>query len=231
MIAVTEELDSSPFENFSFVGELALDGAVRPVKGVLPVALEARRRGKRAIFVPEANAHEAAMVERIDIYGVQNLAADVRVLPWRNALQPTRADLSKFFATHQSYDVDFSDVKGQGHVKRAIEVAVAGGHNVLMIGPPGSGKSMLSKRIATIIPPMSLEEAIESTKIHSIAGLLERANNPSSPRDRFARRITRSPMSVCSAAARFRLPAKSASRTTACCFSTNCRSSNDRHWK
>jgi magnesium chelatase family protein len=172
MIAVTEELDSSPFENFSFVGELALDGAVRAVKGVLPVALEARRRGKRGLFVPEANALEAAMVDKIDIYGVQNLRQTFDFLRGETALLPTRADLTKFFATHQDYDVDFSDVKGQGHVKRAIEVAVAGGHNVLMIGPPGSGKSMLSKRIPTIIPPMSLEEAIDTTKIHSIAGLL-----------------------------------------------------------
>src|SRR6187399_3376130 len=172
MISVTEELDSSPFENFSFVGELALNGSVRPVKGVLPVALEARRRGKRALFVPEANALEAAMVDNIDIYGVQNLRQTFAFLRGEIALLPTRADLSKFFAAHQSYDIDFSDVKGQGHAKRAIEVAVAGGHNLLMIGPPGSGKSMLSKRIATIIPPMSLEEAIESTKIHSIAGML-----------------------------------------------------------
>src|SRR5919108_1039218 len=172
MIAVTEGLDSSPFENFSFVGELALDGSVRPVKGVLPVALEARRRGKRALFVPEANALEAAMVEKIDIYGVQNLRQTFDFLRGELALLPTRADLTKFFATHQDYDVDFSDVKGQAHVKRAMEVAVAGGHNILMVGPPGSGKSMLSKRIATVIPPMSLEEAIETTKIHSIAGLL-----------------------------------------------------------
>jgi magnesium chelatase family protein len=173
MIAVSEKINTSSFENFSFVGELALGGAVRPVKGVLPVALEARRRGKRALFVPEVNAREAAMVANIDVYGVQNLRQTFQFLRGEQPLLPTRGDLTGFFSSHQDHEVDFSDVRGQSHVKRAIEVAVAGGHNILMIGPPGSGKSMLSKRIATIIPPMSLEEAIETTKIHSIAGLLD----------------------------------------------------------
>jgi magnesium chelatase family protein len=172
MIACSENADTAEFEKYSFVGELALDGAVRAVKGVLPVALEARRRGKQSLFVPVANAQEAAMVKGIAVYGVRNLRETFSFLRGECALTPVRGDLEKFFATHQSYDVDFADVKGQGHVKRAIEVAVAGGHNILMIGPPGSGKSMLSKRIATIIPPMSIEEAIETTKIHSIAGLL-----------------------------------------------------------
>src|SRR5881227_2596406 len=133
MVAASDEIDTAAFENFSFVGELALDGAVRAVKGVLPVALEARRSGKRALFVPEANALEAAMVDKIDIYGVQNLRQTFAFLRGETPLLPTRADLTGFFSAHQSYDVEFGEVKGQAHVKRAIEVAVAGGHNALMI--------------------------------------------------------------------------------------------------
>jgi hypothetical protein len=133
MIAVAQELEQAPFETFSFVGELALDGAVRPVKGVLPVALEARRQKKEAIFVPAANANEAAMVEGITVYGVRNLRETYQFVIRESLISPTYGDLTSFFATHKNYEVDFSDVKGQGHVKRAIEVAVAGGHNLFML--------------------------------------------------------------------------------------------------
>jgi magnesium chelatase family protein len=178
MIAVGSEVDLPNAENYCFVGELALTGQVRPVKGVLPVALEARRRGRKAVIVPEDNAREAAMVSGIDVYPVRTLREAFEFLTGEKTLSPVREDITQFFARHQSYDVDFADVRGQHHVKRAIEVAVAGNHNALFIGPPGSGKSMIAKRIPTIIPPMSLEEAIEATKIHSITGLLLDPDHP-----------------------------------------------------
>jgi magnesium chelatase family protein len=154
------------------VGELALTGEVRPVKGVLPVALEARRRGRELLVVPRANVREASMVEGIAVYGVRTLREAAEFLGGRCALEPLREDPDRFLESQSKADCDFAEVRGQHQVRRAVEVAVSGGHNLLLLGAPGSGKSMIARRIPTIIPPMSLEEAIETTKIHSICGLL-----------------------------------------------------------
>lgn len=169
-----------PCENladFMIMGELSLDGSVLPVKGALPMAVKARELGFKKLIVPEANVTEAAVVNRIEVYGVKSLGEAIALVGGASDMQPTSINTREIFAAESEvFDLDFSEVKGQDSVKRALEVACAGGHNILMIGPPGAGKSMMAKRIPSILPPLSLSEALETTKIHSVAGKLSRGS-------------------------------------------------------
>jgi magnesium chelatase family protein len=158
-----------------FLGELSLDGGVRSVRGALSAALAARERGIKNVVVPESNAREAAVVEGIRVFGVKSLPQAVDLVNAPESFKPVEVDTSQMLSEANQYSVDMRDVRGQMSAKRALEVACAGGHNILLIGPPGAGKTMLAKRIPTILPPMSLDEAIETTRIHSVAGVLEDA--------------------------------------------------------
>ena len=171
ILAASGEMRADDLDRYVIMGELSLDGTLRPVKGVLPIAIEAQRHQYKGIIVPQENAREAAIVNNLEVYGAANIRQVIDHLNGEQLMTPTIVDTRAEFASHlNQYEYDFADVKGQESLKRALEIAAAGGHNVIMIGPPGSGKTMLAKRIPSILPPLSLEEALETTEIHSVAG-------------------------------------------------------------
>lgn len=175
ILASNENVNTDLLDKYMLVGELGLDGHLQPVKGALPIAIKARADHFKGLIVPKANEHEAAVVDTLEVYGMDNILEVIGFLNGTSTPQPCVVDTRKEFYEHQyKFDLDFADVRGQENVKRAFEVAAAGGHNIILVGPPGSGKSMMAKRLPSILPPLSLAESLETTQIHSIAGKLSR---------------------------------------------------------
>jgi magnesium chelatase family protein len=173
ILAGAEIFGNTRLSQYMMMGELSLDGSLQPIKGALPIALKAKEEGFKGLILPEQNSYEAAVVEGLDVLGVKNISEVIEFFSEKSDIQPVRINsIEDFFSSQQHFNSDFSEVRGQENVKRALEISAAGGHNIIMVGPPGSGKSMLAKRIPTILPPLSLNEALETTKIHSVAGKL-----------------------------------------------------------
>jgi len=178
ILAADESIQNVNLQSFMMVGELSLDGTLQPIRGALPIAIKARQEGFKGLIVPKQNEREAAVVNNLEVYGMENIGDVIDLLNEKTNPQPCFVDTRNEFYEHQyQFDLDFADVRGQENVKRALEVAAAGFHNLIMIGPPGSGKSMMAKRLPGILPPLSLAESLETTQIHSVAGMLERGTS------------------------------------------------------
>lgn len=172
-LAATGQIKADKLDQYIIMGELSLDGGLRPIRGALPIAIQARKEGFKGIILPKQNAREAAIVNDINVYGIKNIREAVDFLSGEVPLEPVFVETrEEFFYNQQKFSVDFSDVKGQENIKRSLEIAAAGGHNAILIGPPGAGKTMLARRLPTILPTLGLHEALETTKIHSVAGKL-----------------------------------------------------------